>query len=55
VIEAPTPPIAEVPAKVSRIWRIALIVVAVQAVLVLLGTVAFSALGLADQPTCGGG
>jgi hypothetical protein len=55
VIEAPAPAPAEVPAKVSRIWRIVLIVVAVQALLVLLGTVAFSALGLADQPTCGGG
>ena len=43
------------PAKVSRVWRIVLIVVAVQALLIVLGTVAFSALGFADQPTCGGG
>jgi hypothetical protein len=47
---------ADRPDRVSRVWRIVLIVVAVQAGLVLLGTVAFSALGLADQPTgCGGG
>ena len=48
-------PEAPPPAKVSRFWRIVLIVVAVQAVLVALGTVAFSAFGFADQPTCGGG
>jgi hypothetical protein len=49
-------PEAPPPAKVSRLWRIVLIVVSVQVVLVLLGTVAFSALGLADGPTgCGGG
>jgi hypothetical protein len=49
-------PEAPPPAKVSRVWRIVLIVVAVQALLVILGTVAFSALGLADGPTgCGGG
>ena len=48
-------PEAPPPAKVSRFWRIVLIVVAVQASLVALGTVAFSALGLGDGPTCGGG
>ncbi len=48
--ESPTPP------KVSRVWRVVLIVVAVQAVLIALGTVAFSALGFADQGNgCGGG
>ena len=55
MIEAPMPAVAEAPAKVSRFWRIVLIIVAVQAVLVALGTVAFSAFGFADQPTCGGG
>jgi hypothetical protein len=56
VIEAAPAPEAPVPARVSRVWRIVLIVVAAQALLVLLGTVAFSALGLADEPTgCGGG
>ena len=49
------PTVAEAPAKVNRFWRIVLIIVAVQAVLVALGTVAFSALGFADQPSCGGG
>jgi len=48
-------PEAVPPARVSRVWRIVLIVVAVQALLIVLGTVAFSALGFADQPTCGGG
>lgn len=53
VATTPEPPVS---AKVSRVWRIVLIVVAVQAVLVLLGTVAFSALGFADQGNgCGGG
>jgi hypothetical protein len=49
-------PESPIPAKVSRKWRILLIVVAVQALLVLLGTVAFSALGFNDQTGgCGGG
>jgi hypothetical protein len=49
-------PESPAPAKVSRVWRIVLIVMAVQALLVVLGTVAFSALGLADGPSgCGGG
>lgn len=48
-------PESPAPAQVSRVWRIVLIVVAVQAVLIALGTVAFSAFGFADQPTCGGG
>ena len=49
-------PESSAPPKVSRFWRIVLIVLAVQALLVVLGTVAFSALGLADGPTgCGGG
>jgi amino acid transporter len=57
VIEAPASAAPEVPAKVSRVWRIVLLVVAVQALLVVLGTVAFSALGLANDGTgsCGGG
>jgi amino acid transporter len=55
VIEAPTQTAREGTPRLRRVWQIVLIVVAVQAVLVLLGTVAFSALGLADQPTCGGG
>jgi hypothetical protein len=56
VIDVATTPESPVPAKGSRLWRIVLIVVAVQAGLVLLGTVAFSALGFADQGNgCGGG
>jgi hypothetical protein len=56
VIDASAGPVPPVPAKVSRFWRVVLIVVAVQALLVVLGTVAFSALGLGNEPTgCGGG
>jgi hypothetical protein len=55
-MDVPTTTAAEIPAKVSRVWRVVLIVVAVQALLVALGTVAFSALGFADQGNgCGGG
>jgi len=47
---------ADRPDRVNRVWRIVLIVVAVQGLLILLGTVAFSGLGLGDQPSgCGGG
>jgi hypothetical protein len=47
---------ADRPDRVSHVWRIVLIVVAVQALLIVLGTFAFAALGLADQPNgCGGG
>jgi hypothetical protein len=56
VIDASAAPVAPVPAKVSRFWRIVLIVVAVQALLLVLGTVAVSALGLGNEATgCGGG
>ena len=41
----------------SRVWRIVLIVVAVQAFVVVLGGVAFAALGMgqAHVGSCGGG
>jgi anti-sigma-K factor RskA len=53
-ISATPETLADGPDRVSHVWRIVLIVLSVQVVLVLLGTVAFS-LGLADQPSCGGG
>ena len=41
----------------SRVWRIVLMVVAVQAFLVVLGTFAFAALGMGNDNvgSCGGG
>jgi hypothetical protein len=42
--------------RASRLWRIVLIVVAVQAFVVVLGGVAFAALGMGQESTgCGGG
>ncbi|MDQ2913062.1 MAG: hypothetical protein M3T56_07380 [Chloroflexota bacterium] len=56
MIDAATAPVPPVPARMSRFWRIVLIVVAVQALLIALGTVAFSALGLGTEVGgCGGG
>ena len=47
---------ADVPSKGSRVWRLVLFVVAVQALLIAFGTLAFAALGFANEgPTCGGG
>jgi len=58
VIEAiaATPEAADVPAKASRIWRMVLIVVSVQLVLIAAGMVLFTAMGLANDGTgsCGG-
>jgi hypothetical protein len=50
---APIPPTKSA----SRLWRIVLIVVAVQAFVVVLGGVAFAALGMGqdNMGTCGGG
>jgi hypothetical protein len=56
MIDAAIAPEAPDQARVSRVWQIVLIVAAVQALLIVLGTVAFSALGFANEPTgCGGG
>jgi hypothetical protein len=53
---AATPDPAEVPARASRIWRMVLIVVSVQLVLIAAGMVFFTAMGLANDGTgsCGG-
>jgi len=47
----------EVPAKASRIWRMVLIVVSVQLVLIAAGMIFFTAMGFANDGTgsCGGG
>jgi hypothetical protein len=54
-----TPPEApaEIPAKASRVWRIVLLVVSVQLVLIAVGMILFTAMGLANDGTgsCGGG
>ena len=59
MIDAATAPQApaEVPAEPSRVWRMVLIVVAVQLVLIAIGMVFFTAMGYADATagTCGGG
>jgi hypothetical protein len=48
---------AEIPAKASRVWRIVLLVVSVQLVLIAVGMILFTAMGLANDGTgsCGGG
>jgi hypothetical protein len=48
---------AEIPAKASRVWRIVLLVVSVQLVLIAIGMILFTAMGLANDGTgsCGGG
>jgi len=45
------------PPRPSRVWRMALLVVSVQLVLIAFGMVFFTALGFADTATggCGGG
>jgi len=45
------------PPRASRVWRMVMIVVAVQLVLIAAGMVLFTALGLANDGTggCGGG
>ena len=55
IAAAPEGP-AEVPARASRIWRMVLIVVAVQLVLIAAGMVLFTAMGFASDGTgsCGG-
>ena len=56
IATSPEAPV-EVPAKASRIWRMVLIVVSVQLVLIAIGMVLFTAMGLANEgPTgsCGG-
>jgi hypothetical protein len=47
----------EVPTKASRIWRMVLIVVSVQLVLIAAGMIFFTAMGFANDGTgsCGGG
>ena len=54
IATAPDP--AEPPAKASRVWRMVLIVVSVQLVLIAVGMVLFTAMGLANDGTgsCGG-
>ena len=51
--EGPT----EVSTRASRVWRMVLIVVSVQLVLIAAGMIRFTALGLANDGTggCGGG
>ena len=51
--EGPT----EAPTKASRVWRMVLIVVSVQLVLVAAGMILFTAMGFANDGTggCGGG
>jgi hypothetical protein len=48
---------AEIPAKASRVWRIVLLVVSVQLVLIAVGMILFTAMGLANDGigSCGGG
>jgi hypothetical protein len=48
---------AEEPARVSRVWRMVLLVVGFQALAIVVAVVLFSAMGLADDGTggCGGG
>ena len=50
-------PAPETPAKPSRVWRMVLIVVTFQLVLIASGMLAFTALGFGADPTggCGGG
>jgi hypothetical protein len=57
VIEPTASPEPAAPPKVSRIWRIVFMVVAVQAFVVVLGGVAFAALGMGQDNvgSCGGG
>jgi len=53
---ATAPESAEAPARPSRVWRMVLIVVSVQLVLIAAGMVLFTAMGLANDGTgsCGG-
>ena len=53
---AATPEPAELSAKASRVWRMVLLVVSVQLVLIAAGMVLFSAMGFASDGTgsCGG-
>jgi hypothetical protein len=48
---------AEVPARVSRVWRMVLLVVSAQLVIIALGMTFFTLSGLANDGTgsCGGG
>ena len=48
---------ADAPARLSRVWRIVLVVVSAQLAVVALGMLLFSAMGLANDGTggCGGG
>jgi len=48
---------AEVPARMSRVWRMVLMVVAFQAFAIVVAVVLFSAMGFANDGTgsCGGG
>jgi hypothetical protein len=52
-----TPPESPAPEQTSRIWRMVLIVVSVQLVLIAAGMILFTAMGLANDGTgsCGGG
>ena len=54
-MSAPEPP-AELP-RPSRVWRMVLIVVSVQLVLIAVGMIFFTAMGFANDGTgsCGGG
>jgi len=53
---APESP-ADVPARVSRVWRIVLVVVSAQLAVIAVGMLLFGAMGLANDGTggCGGG
>jgi hypothetical protein len=60
MLEATTTPpetLEDRPEKVGRVWRMVLIVVSAQLVLIAAGMVLFSAMGLANDGTgsCGGG
>ena len=50
-------PAPEAPAKASRLWRMVLIVVTFQLVLIASGLLVFTALGFGNEATgsCGGG
>jgi hypothetical protein len=56
-IASPPQAPAEQPAKASRVWRMVLIVVSVQLVLIAAGMILFTAMGLANDGvgSCGGG
>ena len=56
IATAPDGP-TEVPTRGSRVWRMVLIVVAIQLVLIAAGMILFTAMGFASDGTgtCGGG